>query len=60
MLFACENLEEPISDHFALAGTPTGSYSSKPWIAVRKRHSACWALAEPEDMQGFVVCSTLV
>lgn len=48
MLFACETLEEPISDHVALAGTPTVSYSSKPRIAIRKRHSARWALAEHE------------
>lgn len=50
MLFACVPLDETISDHFALAGTSTGSCSSKPWFADRKRPSACWALAEREDM----------
>lgn len=57
VLFAYALLEETISDHFALAGTPTGSCSAKPWIAVRKRHSACWALAEQRTHMGFVLCS---
>lgn len=49
MLFACVPLDETISGHFALAGTSTGSCSSKPWFADRKRPWACWGLAGHGD-----------
>lgn len=43
MLFACAPLDETISDHFALAGTPIDSCSSKPWFAVLEiQHAGLW------------------
>lgn len=47
------------SDHFALAGSPGGSCSSKSWFTVRKRHSAGWALAGHEDRHGFCFVPTV-